>query len=118
MHGAFPKGEIRNFFSDSILEAQAIENRPKPTIPKYADETSFDWNNRYMAAEIAHMQETLRARQHRNAVYDLMVILGWQEWDCSDTVERDEENWRCFIGTKDEKLKLMEMAGVPVSERE
>ena len=104
IHNGLPEKEIRDFFSELIMK----DIMPKTAIHQYPlnqDPFVIALNNEKI--NLMNSQNEIKRLEKIIAVRTLIKEKGWNEYDCSDYVERTDEHWKNFIGTEKEFKKFM-----------
>ena len=104
IHSGLDQKEIRDFISISLMRIFKQEcELKKETIP-YDKNNPYDWGVKDTEAIIQFQQNHLILLKEKIAIFQIMKMCGWKEYDISDYTPKDIEynNWMSFIGTEDE----------------
>ena len=93
IHREFTQQEIRDFLSQE-LEASRIGG---------------GIGVKYIEGEIERFQVLLRDAKKYEAIIQIIEDKNWKEWEISEDIPYDRENYFPFIGTKEEYNKLMKI---------
>lgn len=106
IHIGLPEKEIRDFFSEQIMNCVMPENIPHIYTPNL-DPFVQSLNNQRI--DLENCQNEIKRLERMIAIKTLMKSKGWNEWDCSNNVYRTTTNkgWLYFIGTEEEFKKFM-----------
>ena len=105
IHNGLPNKEIRDFLSLQLGIASGIEYKMKvvPADIKNGLDRQIFRNNESIAYSLKN-NEKMNALK---ALYAIIEMLGYGEYDVSDSVENVGNNWLSFIGTEEEYETLL-----------
>ena len=93
IHKRFNQKEIRDFLAQELRESQ-----------KEGGFVSVE----YAEEQIKHFQDILKYAKKFEATKCLMIEKGWEDWDITDYILYDRETYFPFVGTEEERNKLLE----------
>lgn len=115
MHNLFVDRDLRNFFSQSLVDADWTDKISNDTIiarreqiNQIGPENKFDQFIATEQLEIDIHQNNLERLVKRKAIYELMKSRGWTDFDVSDEVGRVGDYFHNFIGTPEEYEALID----------
>jgi hypothetical protein len=109
IHEGFNKAEIRDLIADGFIEYHNGFNTINPNRKVYNSDDPFESRIINLQSEIAHQEAMLVLTKRANAFWQIMKMLGWEEFDVSDeTIKEMGKSWKTFIGTEKEYKQLIE----------
>lgn len=109
IHTGLEKKEIRDFLT-MTLETIGQKSFQKVTIPfdsQKNKEDPFEWSIKNAEQDILFWQHTLQILKEKSSIYQIIKMMGWNEFDVSEETEKDLPYWMCFIGTDVEHRELI-----------
>ena len=92
IHNGFSEKEVRDFLAQELRESQ-----------KEGGFVSVE----YAEEQIKNFQKILKRAKKFEAVKCLMALRGWEDLDISEWVSYNSETYFPFIGTEEERSKLL-----------
>lgn len=86
IHRGFSQSEIRDFLAQELRESQK--------------EGGF--------VSVEYAEDQIKHFQKFEATKYLMTEKGWEDWDITDYILYDRETYFPFVGTEEERNKLLE----------
>lgn len=104
IHVGLPNREIRDFLSKhtSIDPPKIERNKPPVTMTSYIDQRIFG-----LYEDIKVALEEIKQLEDIKAIDGMLEMLGYEEWDVSDFVQKSGDNWLSFIGAREEYDNLL-----------
>jgi hypothetical protein len=109
IHNGLDKKEIRDFLSMQFVRLYEDEQQNQKMGIHVHYEDPFEWAIRDAEAQIVYLKRYIEINKSRQAVRQLIVANGWDEWDVSDETQNDLHTKlkMNFIGTKEEYDDLL-----------
>jgi len=106
IHNGLPEKELRDFFSEQIMNCVMPETNIPHTYTPNLDPYVQSLNNQRIDLENCKIE--IKRLERMIAIRTLLKSKGWEEWDCSDNVYRTTtKGWLNFIGTEEEFKNFM-----------
>lgn len=111
IHKGLKHEAIRNAITDTLNNTLSgrlkVEDIPYPQTDSRIEMTVYRINK--IRNDIKSREHDIKLEEQTLAMYTLMDLKGYEEFDVSDHVEKDQSTilYRCFIGTKEEYEKFM-----------
>lgn len=105
LHDGFEDKELRDFFQIQLYESNF--NKFEKT-ENLSNLRGLDWSIKNLENNIEKDNFILGQLKTKRSLLQLMKTKGWEEFDLSDFVTRVGDNWKSFIGTTNEYIKLRE----------
>lgn len=109
IHNGLDRKEIRDFLSKQFVRTFEDEMQNKKVGYPYNKVDPFDYVIKDAEAQIEFLKKQIEIARTKQAIRQLILASGWEEWDVSDETENDL-NTRLkmnFIGTKEEHENLL-----------
>lgn len=111
IHEGLPQKEIRDFLSMSLLKSYADESINKKDYSALAGmSNSVEKAIAIAEADIKYLQKYIENLKSKEAIWKLIELNGWKDFDVSDETEKDYigyNQWMNFIGTEEEYIALI-----------